>query len=98
MSHPPSLSRSQSTAIEPDELYTLRNLFWLGNYQLAINEANTLNKLPSHLVIEKQEYVYRSYIALEQYHIVMNEIKENAKTSIGIVYKEFYIPSRSVVC
>ena len=24
---------------DPDELYTLRNLFWLGSFQQAINEG-----------------------------------------------------------
>ena len=28
---------------EPDELYTLRNLFWLGNFQVC---AHTLHQLP----------------------------------------------------
>lgn len=80
----PSLGRTLSS-MDPDELYTLRNLFWLGSYQLAINEANSLNKLPAHLVSEKQEYVYRSYVALEQYHIVTGEIKDTPKTPIGAI-------------
>ena len=63
---------------DPDELYTLRNLFWLGNYQQAINEAGSLNRCPSHLKDEKEEFVYRSYLALGQYDIVLNEVKENA--------------------
>lgn len=83
--NPPTLNRQQS-AMDPDELYTLRNLFWLGNYQLAINEANSLNKLPAHLVTEKQEFVYRCYVALEQYHIVLSEIKDSPKTPIGNSY------------
>ena len=33
------LERLRVTMGEPDELYTLRNLFWMGNFQLAINEA-----------------------------------------------------------
>jgi len=34
---------------------------------LAINEANGLKKnMPAHLVTEKEEYVYRSYLALGQ--------------------------------
>ena len=96
---------------EPDELYTLRNLFWLGNFQvtnpcrrhrakpvrprrlafahrthcvqLAINEASGLKKnMPAHLVTEKEEYVYRSYLALGQFHIILNEIKDTGTTPI----------------
>lgn len=65
----------------PDELYTLRNLFWLGNYQLAINEANSLNRLPKSLIATKEEFVYRSYIGLGQYDIVINEVKESNPSS-----------------
>lgn len=73
--------------MEPDELYTLRNLFWLGNYQLAINEANSLQKKLGNnasLLAEKQELVYRSYVALEQYQVVLSEIKDSPKTPIGM--------------
>lgn len=62
---------------EPDELYTLRNLFWLGNFQLAINEANGLKRCPPHMATEKLEYMYRSYIALGQNDLVISEIGEN---------------------
>ena len=70
---------------EPDELYTMRNLFWLGNFQLAINESNSLHRLPKTLVPARDEFVYRSYVALGQYDIVMDEIKDNYSTSVGMV-------------
>lgn len=70
---------------DPDELYTLRNLFWLGNYQQAINEAGSLSRCPSHLKDEKEEFVYRSYLALGQYDIVLNEVKENAPIGIRAI-------------
>ena len=52
--------------------------------QLAINEANGLNRLPSHLTTEKEEYVYRSYLALGQHHIILNEIKDGTNTPISL--------------
>ena len=61
---------------EPDELYTLRNLFWLGNFQLAIKEANGMKKCPTHLQDEKNEYMYRSYAALGQYDVVISEVSD----------------------
>ena len=47
---------------DPDELYTLRNLFWLGSFQQAINEGGRLNRLSDELKIERDEFVYRSYV------------------------------------
>ena len=51
---------------------------------MAINEANGLNRLPSHLTTEKEEYVYRSYLALGQHHIILNEIKDSSNTPISL--------------
>ena len=47
---------------DPDELYTLRNLFWLGSFQQAINEGGRLNRLTDELKVERDEFVYRSYV------------------------------------
>jgi len=64
--------------MEPDELYTLRNQFWLGNFQQAINEGNSLTRLPAGpLQAEKKEYMYRSYLALGQYDVVDGEIQDD---------------------
>ena len=70
---------SGPVAQDPDELYTLRNRFWLGDFQMAIAEGNNLTRLKDEsLKIERDEFVYRSYIGLGQYGIVLNEIKEGA--------------------
>ena len=58
----------------------LRNLFWLGSYQAAINEANGLNRLNANLVVEKEDIVYRCYLAMGQANVLMNEIKETKPT------------------
>jgi coatomer subunit epsilon len=67
---------------EPDELYTLRNLFWLGNYQLAINEANSIKRCPSNLLSEKTEFMYRSYTAMGQYDIVISEVSDESSLNL----------------
>eukprot|EP00602_Paraphysomonas_sp_CaronLab_P006060 CAMPEP_0185018718 /NCGR_PEP_ID=MMETSP1103-20130426/1390_1 /TAXON_ID=36769 /ORGANISM="Paraphysomonas bandaiensis, Strain Caron Lab Isolate" /LENGTH=300 /DNA_ID=CAMNT_0027548655 /DNA_START=60 /DNA_END=962 /DNA_ORIENTATION=- len=69
---------------EPDELYTMRNLFWLGNYQLAINESNSLHRLAKHLNPIRDEFVYRSYLALGQYDIVIGEIQDTPSTPLAL--------------
>lgn len=63
---------------EPDDLFTLRNHFWLGSYQLAIAEGSGLGRLPDSLRIERDEFIYRSYVALGQYSIVLNEVRVGA--------------------
>jgi coatomer protein complex subunit epsilon len=69
--------------MDPDELYTLRNLFWLGNYQLAINEGNGLHRIPANLVTEKEEFIYRSYLAMGQYDMILSEIRDSATTPVS---------------
>ena len=70
---------------EPDELYTLRNLFWLGNFQLAITEANGLKKCPANLAGEKKEYFYKSYLGLGQYDVVLGEVSDSDPLALRAV-------------
>jgi len=76
-----------AVAQEPDDLYTLRNRFWLGDYQMAIAEGNNLSRSvkDEQLKVEKDEFVYRSYIGLGQYGIVLNEVKEDAPVRLQAV-------------
>lgn len=59
---------------EPDDLFTLRNHYWLGSYQLAIAEGSGLGRLPEALRVERDEFIYRAYLALGQYSIVLGEV------------------------
>lgn len=66
-----------------DLLFAVRNSFYVGAYQAAINEASDLTEGLS--PIEEQErdcLVYRSYIGLGQYDIVLAEISDDAATSL----------------
>lgn len=53
---------------EPDELYTLRAQYWLGHYQLALDEAKSIMRRPMSpaLKAEREEYVARCQIATGQ--------------------------------
>ncbi len=84
-----------ATSNEPDELYTLRNYFFLGSYQMAINEANSLNRLNPQLASEKQEYVLRCYLAMGQSHVIFNEVKDSSPLplkALKILAKSFADP------
>jgi len=67
---------------DPDELYTLRNLFWLGSFQRAIAEGNSLSRLPDELKGERDEFVYRSYVGQGQYALVASEVEDDAAPNL----------------
>ncbi|KAF6136579.1 hypothetical protein GIB67_016035 [Kingdonia uniflora] len=68
----------------PDHLFTIRNNFYLGAYQAAINSSDAPN-LSQEDSIERDSLVYRSYIALGSYQLVINEISESAPTPLQAV-------------
>jgi len=70
---------------DPDELYTLRNRFWLGNFQAAIQEGNGLSRLSDDLKVERDEFVYRCYIGLGQCDLVAREIGDDAPPALRAV-------------
>ncbi|KAJ4976529.1 hypothetical protein NE237_001635 [Protea cynaroides] len=68
----------------PDHLFSLRNNFYLGAYQAAINNSDVPNLSPED-AIERDCLVYRSYIALGSYQLVVNEIDSSAATPLQAV-------------
>ncbi|KAL5704333.1 hypothetical protein ACHQM5_022776 [Ranunculus cassubicifolius] len=68
----------------PDHLFALRNNFYLGAYQAAINNSEVPN-LSDEDLIERDSLVYRSYIALGSYQLVINEIDSSQPTSLQAV-------------
>nr|CAG4646444.1 EOG090X0A8E [Macrothrix elegans] len=61
-----------------DELFDVKAQFYIGNYQSAINEAQKLKLYASDLKTERDIYVFRSYIALRKYGVVMSEISSRS--------------------
>jgi coatomer protein complex subunit epsilon len=70
---------------DSDILFDVRNNFLLGNYQGCINEANKVNARAEKDKVERDTYVYRSYIALGNYQIVLDEVETNAHPSLQAV-------------
>jgi coatomer protein complex subunit epsilon len=58
---------------EPDELYTLRAQYWLGHYQMAMDEAKSIMRRPmsAELKQEREEFVTRCQIAMKDYDKVI---------------------------
>lgn len=62
---------------DADLLFDVRTNFLLGNFQGAINEANNVNARSDKDRLERDVYVYRSYIALANYQLVLDEVPAN---------------------
>lgn len=67
------------------DLYELKNYFYLGNYQAAINEANSLSQLNDADKIEKDVFVYRCFIAQRSYKFVLSDVKDKAHPSLEAI-------------
>lgn len=69
---------------EPDELFSLRNLFHVGNFQQAIAEAETLSRLPPHLKNERDEILYRAHIAMGNHEVALREISDDPNLPVSL--------------
>ncbi|XP_037972017.2 coatomer subunit epsilon [Plutella xylostella] len=59
-----------------DELFDVKNAFYVGNYQQAITEALSITQISSPTVkTERDSFLYRSYIAQGNHRIVSQELK-----------------------
>lgn len=52
-----------------DPLFSVRNNFYIGAYQKAVSEASQLTGLTEQQKIERDVFVYRSYIELGSYEV-----------------------------
>jgi len=57
-----------------DELFEVKNAYFTGNYQGCTNESQKLQPSDPDLVIEKNVFMYRAYLALKKFGVVRDEI------------------------
>ena len=71
---------------ESDELYTLRNAFFLGNFQEALAEASTIPRPKSDLLrLERDVLVARAHIALGDARAATAGIRDDAPAPMRAV-------------
>lgn len=66
-------------------MFIVRNKFHFGAYQSVINEASNLSKLSPADQVERDVLLYRSYIALGQYELVIAEINNSSPMALQAV-------------
>lgn len=69
---------------EPDDLFTLKNQLWVGNYQNAIAEGGMLSHLRDSLRSERDFYVFRAHLGLGNFAHVLSSIPEGGATPIAL--------------
>eukprot|EP00775_Hariotina_reticulata_P010026 gene10026-10182_t len=68
-----------------DILFAVKNNFYIGAYNNAINEASDLEGLSEQEATERDVLVYRSYIALGSHELVISEVKDSAPMALQAV-------------
>lgn len=69
---------------DDDQLFQVKNHFYLGKFQLAVNEA-TQTVCGDDQKMELDCLVYRSYIGMKNYQLVMNEVSDDASLDLRAV-------------
>lgn len=57
--------------MDADEIYQVKNSFWLGNFDEAIKEARSVKVRSPTVSIDRDVYIYRSFIGLGNYKCVV---------------------------
>jgi coatomer protein complex subunit epsilon len=68
-----------------DELFSLKNNFYLGNYQGAISDALSAHVSSDEARYERDFYMYRAYIEQGQFRTVLDEVNASAPMMLQAV-------------
>ncbi|XP_015369723.1 PREDICTED: coatomer subunit epsilon [Diuraphis noxia] len=72
----------QAESYEANELFDIKNSYYIGNYQQCINDAQKEPPNYGNLRLQRDIFMYRAYLAQKKYGIVLAEIKPNSSPEL----------------